>query len=64
MTIPNHLSHEATMACERTPSIDINLNIWNGIVRVVPNKGRVPMHVWAGKPGSEGGVGGGGDRPN
>ena len=42
VTIPNHLYLEAPLACEENLSIDVNLNICNGIVTLVPNKKEFP----------------------
>ena len=42
MTIPNHLYLEAPLACEENPSIDVNLNICNGIVTLVSNEKEFP----------------------
>ena len=73
VTIHDHLSHSAPLACEGIPSIDfgifnendVNFNICNltRCCHIGFQRGRVPTQVRARGPSNEGGVGGAG-QPN
>ena len=64
---PSHLSHEAPLACEGTPSIDLGImkvvSAWvfanlSGYCHIGSQHGKIPTQMRAWRLGSEGGVGG------
>ena len=66
VTIPGHLSCQAPLACEGTPSINLRImkvmSTWifvilTGYYHIGSQRG-VPMHVQVGRRSSEGGLGG------
>ena len=66
VTICDHLSHQAPLACEGTSSTNLGITrvmlTWifvslTGYCHIGSQRGKIPTYVRAGRPGSEGGVG-------